>query len=276
MASGFQITSSSPREITAHGSAAIAEAAFNTTIAASPNGNVFANLTDPEIPAGIANLIGAIGGLDNAGRAIPLLQTTPAAAFAIADPAPGLPSALMLDGLTGSGTPTYAGGSGNAFGPADFWTFYDETPLLSAGTNGSGTDCMAFVEDSNYLPASVALFDTTFGLAAPTITQVFPDTTNPESTATKPKPWSILNGGMRSPPERRSTSISAMARTACVTRSSGLSLTTSVARSVSATAFAAVPHLFIPARLIQFSRRLPPRSSRSSLLPATTGRRASC
>jgi hypothetical protein len=137
-ASGFQITSSSPREITAQGSAAIAESAFNITIAASPTSTVFANVTDPEIPAGLANLIGAIEGLDNAGKAIPLLHMTPAAAFPVTYGPPELPSALMLDGLTASGTPGYAGGSGDAFGPADFWTFYDEKPLLNAGTNGSG------------------------------------------------------------------------------------------------------------------------------------------
>jgi subtilase family serine protease len=76
---------------------------------------------------------------------------------------------LALEGVD----PEYAGASGTAFGPADFRTFYDENPLLNAGTTGGGGDCVALVEDSNYLPSAVTLFDSTFALPAASITNVF-------------------------------------------------------------------------------------------------------
>ena len=179
---GFQITAASSRGITATGSAAMAEAAFDTTIAASPDGTVFANLTDPAIPSRFASIIGSIDGLDNTRHAIPLVNRTPNAASALAAPAPLLASALALDGITGGDTsPDYSGSSGTAFGPADFYTFYDETPLLNAGTNGSGSDCIAVIEDSNYLASAVTLFDTTFALPTASITNVFPDSTAPST-----------------------------------------------------------------------------------------------
>src|SRR5208282_4275833 len=55
---------------------------------------------------------------------------------------------------------------GPAFGPADIYTFYDETPLLNGGTDGSNPGCIAVVEDSNIdMPAADA-FNTQFGLPA--------------------------------------------------------------------------------------------------------------
>jgi kumamolisin len=179
---GFMITAANSLGVTATGDTAIAEATFHTTIAASPDGTIFANLTDPEIPAQLAGIIVAINGLDNTHHAVPLLHRTAIGAASLDAPTPLLASSLALDSLIGGETaPDYAGGSGTAFGPGDFYTFYDETPLLNAGTNGSGSDCIALIEDSNYLASAVTLFDTTFALPAASITNVLPDT-NPGIT----------------------------------------------------------------------------------------------
>ena len=59
------------------------------------------------------------------------------------------------------------GGGAPVFGPADLYTFYDETPLLNGGINGAGADCVAVVEDSDPpsdIGSILELFDTTFGL----------------------------------------------------------------------------------------------------------------
>jgi hypothetical protein len=50
----------------------------------------------------------------------------------------------------------YSNGLGNAFGPSDLWTFYDETSLLNGGTNGGGGDCVAIIEDTDYLSSAVS------------------------------------------------------------------------------------------------------------------------
>ena len=179
-AQGFQVTAASSRSITAVAPAATVEAAFHTTIAASPDATVFGNLTDPEFPDRFAGLVGAIAGLDNTRRSTPLYHKTAAPGFPLAAPAPALDAVIALDGMTGAGAqPDYAGTSGTAFGPADFYNFYDETPLLNLGTNGSGSDCIAVIEDSDYLASAVTLFDTTFSLPVPSLTKVLPDSTDP-------------------------------------------------------------------------------------------------
>lgn len=153
---GFRITHESARQIGAAATVAQTENAFHVEILASTDGSVYGNSADPEIPQQLAEIIGSIGGLDN------MLHSAPLGA------AESLP-----------GQSDYSGAYGTAFGPSDLWTFYDETPLLSNGVNGGGGDCIAFVEDSDYLDSAVTTFDTTFNLPTPTITRVFPDGTNP-------------------------------------------------------------------------------------------------
>ncbi len=58
--------------------------------------------------------------------------------------------------------------------------FYNESPLIAAGNSGSGSpDCVALIEDSDYLDAAVTLFATTFGFPPFNITRVLPDGTSP-------------------------------------------------------------------------------------------------
>ncbi|MBF6569180.1 MAG: hypothetical protein IVW54_09940 [Candidatus Binataceae bacterium] len=199
---GFQIVSASAQEITSHAAVADVESAFATTIGASPDGTLYALQSDPQIPNRFVGLIASIEGLDNLRRSTPLTirpgrssrvtQAAPAANF----PAPG--AARISPGAPRDAGPVnargaqgrielasvtnYNGGQGLAFGPHDLWTFYDETPLLVAGTNGGSGDCVAVIEDTDYLSSAVTLFDTNFSLPAASVTRIMADGSNPGRT----------------------------------------------------------------------------------------------
>src|SRR5580704_11588323 len=115
---GFKVTSAnaSNRTIGFTGSAAQAAAAFKVTFAASSDGRQFGNLQSPSIPQGISPLIQSIQGLDNLkARAV--------------TPQPDVKVTKFK----------------KAFGPPDMYEFYDETPLLTSGIDGttSAGDCIA-------------------------------------------------------------------------------------------------------------------------------------
>jgi subtilase family serine protease len=179
---GFDVASWSARGIDATALVSAVEAAFSTTIAASSDEAVFANTSEPQIPARFGSVIGSIEGLDNTAHSWAFGIRPPdardpknKAATPTAPNRSALPGSLELAALASD----YAGGSGTAFGPADVYTFYDENPLLSGGFTGTGTDCIAVVEDSDYLSSAVTLFDSTFSLPIPSLTRVFADSTSP-------------------------------------------------------------------------------------------------
>ncbi len=63
-------------------------------------------------------------------------------------------------------SPNFDNGQGEAFGPEDLYTFYDETPLLNDDIDGGGGGCIAVVEDSNLDDAAAAAFNSQFDLPA--------------------------------------------------------------------------------------------------------------
>jgi len=132
------------RLIRAHTTAANAASAFGVKLAASADGRLFANLNDPHLPDAIAPLIDWIGGLDN-------LKAQMARAHVIVP----MPQVDVSD-------------QGEAFGPPDVYSFYDESPLLGAdpAVDGSNTDCVAVIEDSNFDEASTDVFNSQFSLPA--------------------------------------------------------------------------------------------------------------
>jgi hypothetical protein len=147
---GFTVKSAdaSTREISFTGTVAQAENAFAVKIAATADGVLYSNTTDPAVPADLAPLIESIHGLDNLLHIKPAVHRVPKR-----DSSAGSPDAIVND-------------VGPAFGPADIYTFYDETPLLNGGTDGNNSGCIAVVEDSNIdMPAADA-FNTQFGLPA--------------------------------------------------------------------------------------------------------------
>lgn len=160
--SGFQIDSAAAghRAIEFHGSAAIAENAFAVKIAAAPNSSRFAALSDPSVPSAIAPLVVAISGLSTVPAWLPEFRA--GQARLVQSPADKI-------------------GKHKLFGPIDLHTFYDENSLLQSGVDGTGTDCMAIVADSDYDPNSVAQFDSQYGLHS-SVQYVYVDGSPPGET----------------------------------------------------------------------------------------------
>jgi subtilase family serine protease len=121
-----------------------AEKAFGVKIAATADGITYANTTDPVVPADLALMIDSIAGLDNTLHSVPRVHRSTTLSAS--------PDAIV-------------NAQGPAFGPQDIYEFYDETPLLGI-VDGTGTDCMAIVEDSNLDGPAADAFNTQFGLPA--------------------------------------------------------------------------------------------------------------
>jgi len=187
-AQGFQINSANPRSIEAAASVAQTENAFSISIAGSQDASLFANSSEVRIPAQFEGLIVWIDGLDNLHRWFPLgLRASSAHRQLVQD--------TRLAAVAGDTAASESASRivGEAFGPPDLYTFYDETSLLSAGIDGNGgpapvpgpvpqVECgIAFIEESDYLDAAVTLFDTAFSLPAPEITRVVLDPSPPRN-----------------------------------------------------------------------------------------------
>jgi subtilase family serine protease len=144
---GFQVSSADAvtRGIDFTGTIAAAERAFGVRIGITQDGQNFANLNDPVLPAGIAPAINAIEGLDN------LVHSSPAAAVA-----------NRADGSLES-PDVVIGKQGPNFGPQDIYNFYNEATLLGT-LDGTGTQCIALIEDSNFDLDSANAFNTQFNL----------------------------------------------------------------------------------------------------------------
>ena len=146
-AKGFVVDSSSlgTRLIRFHAPAMTTAAAFGVKFGASANGRLFANLNDPHLPASIAQLVDWVGGLDNLSARI--------AHARLIKPNPNVDVNQI----------------GAAFGPPDIYSFYDETPLLTATPtpiDGRNTDCIAVIEDTDITHKSADVFNAQFGLPA--------------------------------------------------------------------------------------------------------------
>lgn len=147
---GFSVTSAdaSAREVSFSGTVAQAQSSFAVKIAATADGRLYSNTNDPAVPADLAPLIESIHGLDN------LLHSRPQV------------HRVSKRGSRASSPASVVKSAGPAFGPPDIYTFYDETPLLNSNIDGSGSGCIAVVEDSNIDQPAADEFNTQFGLPA--------------------------------------------------------------------------------------------------------------
>ncbi|MGH7924309.1 MAG: S53 family peptidase [Candidatus Binatus sp.] len=147
---GFTVKSAdaSTREVSFTSTVAVAEKVFGVKIAATADGLLYSNATDPAVPARLAPLIESIHGLDNLLHSKPLVRrvTKP-------DASASSPAAIV-------------GAAGPAFGPNDIYTFYNETPLLDLNIDGRNAGCIAVVEDSNLDEPAANAFNAQFGLPA--------------------------------------------------------------------------------------------------------------
>ena len=142
----FRITGGSRQEgmVRFSGTVAAVEKGLKAKMMTFGDGSQFANTIEPQIPAAFGGLVGYIVGLQNLGKGEP---------------------AWNWSNWTLSGAP-----SGNTFAPPDFYTFYDENPLLNAGVDGSpANDCIAIFSKSDVFADVLAAFtnsaDTGFTLA---------------------------------------------------------------------------------------------------------------
>ncbi len=187
---GFTVTSSSleDRTIRFTGGAAAAEKAFATSIMTFGNKGFYSNVSEPSIPARFAGVIGAIGGLDNFIRITPLTGLSRGSAV--------LPPGAAVKRVGPWRQPEVkVGAQGPSFGPSDLYSFYDQTPLISAGIKGNAADCIAIVGVSDFLATAISAYNTQFGLPGSSITQVLADATDPgfngaESEALLDLEWS--------------------------------------------------------------------------------------
>ena len=163
---GFTVNSAdaSTREVSFTGTVAQAQNVFGVKIAATTDGHLYSNTTDPSVPAELAPIVESIHGLDN------LLHSAPMA-HRVSKPPPSATSPASV-----------VNNAGPAFGPPDIYTFYDETPLLNLNIDGSGNGCIAVIEDSNIDAPAADAFNAQFGLPAFTganFSTVLVDSTDP-------------------------------------------------------------------------------------------------
>jgi subtilase family serine protease len=140
---GFTVKSAdaSTREVSFTGTVAQAQNVFGVKIAATTDGHLYSNTSDPSVPAELAPMVESIHGLDNLLHSQPMAHRVSKPASVVNDSPP-------------------------SFGPPDIYTFYDETPLLNANIDGGGVGCIAVVEDSNIDAPAADAFNTQFGLPA--------------------------------------------------------------------------------------------------------------
>ncbi len=163
--SGFQVSAADTvtRGIDFTGSVVQAERAFGVRIGITQDGQNFANLDDPSLPADVAPAVSAIQGLDN------LVHADPAAAIANASAIVERPEDVV-------------GNSAPAFGPQDIYNFYDETPLIGT-LDGSGTACIALIEDSSFELDSANAFNSQFSLPTFTSSNLVVEAVDPNASA---------------------------------------------------------------------------------------------
>jgi len=68
----------------------------------------------------------------------------------------------VTDAVSAGASPNALIGGQESFGPPDFQTFFNETPLSNAGVNGGNGDCIAIVGDSDFEQSVVDAFNTYF------------------------------------------------------------------------------------------------------------------
>ena len=126
------------------GTVAQVEEAFHTQIHHYLVGGELhmANASDPQIPAALAPVVAGVNSLHDFFKR---------------------PIAHSLKSLaeTGGAPEFNASGGGNLVAPGDFWTIYNATPAINAGTTGAGVT-IGIVGRSDILASDIATFRTTY------------------------------------------------------------------------------------------------------------------
>jgi subtilase family serine protease len=166
---GFTVTDVdlARRVIEAQASAAVVSRSLDVKIVS--DGTLFANTTEPSVPAALAPLIANIEGLNNTFAVKP----TVADQIAFGPPLSGEPKA-------GSSPDFHPKGGPFGFAPTDIQTYYDEGPINEGGNFGtSAPDCIALPEVSSVHASTLKDFTKEFGGPAIDLTEVLADKKNP-------------------------------------------------------------------------------------------------
>ncbi len=177
------------------GTVAQVEQSFGTEIhdVRLPDGEQhFAAMKDAQIPEAFAGLVAGFVGLSDIRVVHPNYRKVVPVGMRAGD----------LQTLNSSAGPFIAKGGAQAWGarplddvsstnyavaPADFYTIYNETPLLNAATRIDGTGVtIALLEESAITPADVTQFRTMFGVSPATPVSLVTDTGYGSNTCTAP------------------------------------------------------------------------------------------
>jgi subtilase family serine protease len=173
-AQGFHVTRTSlaMRSVSFSGTAATAVRAFQTSIKTFNGGASYANISDPVIPSRFAGTIARIDGLDNIHSFIPVVEHPKSNANQVAQLdslsdsiGTGDDQNLASDVQIGA-SPEAKTAHGDYFGPDDFYSFYDETPLRAVGINGGPDDgdCIGITGVSDFSDKAIKAFNSRFNL----------------------------------------------------------------------------------------------------------------
>ena len=162
---GLTVTSIAPNGLLIDATATVAqaEAAFQVAINNYKAGShaFFANANAPTIPASLSSLITSIGGLNNAVKWKPLLQ--------------GKTTTPVRTGQHARRARRAAQQTG--YGPSDLTGAYDETPLQSAGINGSN-QTVAIFELDGYQSSDITQYLQNYSLGSINLSNVLVDGSN--------------------------------------------------------------------------------------------------
>jgi subtilase family serine protease len=119
-----------------------------------------ATINEPEVPTALASVVGGLHKLDDFSPKPTMTNVGLFKRDAKTGKSTRLPSSTTLP------TANFDGGTGDYLvGPQDFYTIYNENPLLTSGITGTG-QTIALIEEVQVNPTDVTTFRSLFGLPA--------------------------------------------------------------------------------------------------------------
>jgi len=155
-AQGLHVSSVSPEGtlIQVNGKVADVEQAFGTVINNYQNSSgqtYYANANSPQIPSRLLGVISGISGLDNEAHWHTSAQVRQ--------------SGQQVTGKPNYVSPQLGSGPAGGYTPSELRAAYDVSPLISAGTNGSG-QTIALFELDGYVQSNITSYDNYYSLGS--------------------------------------------------------------------------------------------------------------
>ncbi|MGA2412101.1 MAG: protease pro-enzyme activation domain-containing protein, partial [Candidatus Binataceae bacterium] len=167
-AQGFHVTAISQRtrRVSFTGTAGIIRLALGTSIVT--DGSNYVNTSDPIVPAELASNIQALLGLSS----LPQPPNAGVRSQAASQNSRSLLAQLLSDEIVN--------GQGPNFEPSDFYTFYNEVPVMNGGNRGTGApDCVGLPELGDVTNAEIKKFNKQFKLPPIALKRILVNGRNP-------------------------------------------------------------------------------------------------